>query len=213
MANLCTRTQVKTYLGITDTSADAVIDSLIPSASAQILVALNRLDLTPNDYYTDRICGNGKTRIYLKHYPVSTVSEVKVNDEVVEEWDETSNGTGWRFIGDDPNPENQQFIELIGSVFTQPWSYCWPYSIIPNIVVSYRAGYDDIPPSIVQAAVEFVAFKRSLSPIQAQDPTINSRQMGDYTESFGGKIVTDFMGISMPQTVKDVIEQYRRVTV
>jgi hypothetical protein len=213
MADLCTRAQVKTYLGITDTSADAVIDSLIPSASAQILAALNRLDLTPTDYYTDRICGNGKTRIYLKHYPVSTVSSVTVNDEAIDEWDNTSSGTGWRFIDDDPNPENQQFIELIGSVFTQPFNYCWPYSIIPNIVISYRAGYDDIPPSIVQAAVEFVAFKRSFSAIQVEDPNISSRQIGDYTESFGGKIVTDFMGLSMPQSVKDVIEQYRRFTV
>jgi hypothetical protein len=218
MPDLVTLAQVKTNLGITDTASDAVITSLIPGVSQQLLLAIDRQDLTPNADYIDRICGRGQWKLYLKHYPVTEITSVTVNDEVIDEWDNTSTGTGWRFIGDDPNPENQQYIELISVPSYNAWPsssgyypYCyWPWSMTPNIVVEYSAGYDIIPPAIQQAAIDMIAFRRSMATILSADPIVTSVQMGDYSESLGGRTL-DFMGISMPQSVVDVIQQYRRI--
>ena len=220
MADLCTLAQVKTYLGITDTTADAVITQLIPGVSQQLLAALDRQDLTPNATYTDRVCGHGQWKLYLRHYPVTEITSVTVNDVALTAWDNTSTGTGYRFIGNDPNPENQQYIELISIAGFPAYSwydyasapYCfWPWSNVPNITIVYKAGYDTIPPAIVQAAIELVAFRRELSLVQVVDPNVTEVQMGDYREVTGGTVIQDFLKMQMPMTVASVIEQYRRI--
>lgn len=222
---LCTLQQVKIQLGITDSSSDALINQLIPGVSQEILNAINRLDLLPSSEYTDQLCGNGKCKLYLKHYPITEVLSVNLNDESVPQWDGYSDSSGWRFLLD-PNPENQQFIELIGIALMGNqlpvyMFYSWPYPcsspqcLIPNVTVHYKAGYDTAPPALSQAAIDFVAFKRSMAAIQAANPLLTARHIGDYSEDMGGGrgVIVDFMGISMPASVAGAIEQYQRMVV
>lgn len=207
---LCTRDQVKNFLSISDDLSNAVIDALIPAVSQQLLNAMNRLDLMPETDYTDYVSG-GALKLFLKHYPIVDVYSIAtLSGDEIPRWNASiPTDSGWRFLTD-PNPENQQFIELVGLVYGQCVCYCWPtYS---NLIVNYRAGYATVPPAIQQAAIEWVAFKRSQAFVQSANPVIGNVQIGDYSEGSAGtaKIVVDYMGLEVPQSVEAVIDQYQR---
>jgi hypothetical protein len=212
---LCTRDDVKTFLGLSDDLSDATIDLLIPGVTAQLLNAINRLDLMPAVDYTDYIAGPGAPKLYLKHYPVNQIEEVTIGGEVISEFDpDAPEAGGWRFFANEPNPENRQFIELMGFIYGEPCCCCWPQpqTNLPNIVVTYNAGYPNVPAALNQAAIEWVAFKRNMSQVQSANPTTGAQQIGDYSEGGGGiaRVAIDYMGIEIPSGVIDVIDQYRR---
>jgi len=218
---LCTAAQVKAFLGIDSETADTTIDSLILPVSQQLLNAICRQDLMPAQDFTDYFptlpsC----SKIYLKHYPVNAIEEVLIGGQEVLEWDDSKpfdNPSGYRFY-QDLNPENNQFFELVGVASCDccgwPITYCTCFSNAPQMVVTYNAGYGNVPPALQQACVEWIAFKRNLAQVQAGNPGIGSVQIGDYSESAGsGRLAIDYMGIQIPAGVMDVIEQYKRIVV
>jgi len=222
---LCTLEQVKLQLGLVDDpSSDALISQLITGVSAQILNAICRLDLMPVTEYDEWQRGDGVgCKLYTKHYPITEVTSVSLFGSDLDEWDGVDVTSGWRFVSD-PNPENQQYIELIGYYgygcgcsYAYPWPVCpWPYSCTPNIHIVYSAGYDEPPPALSEAAIELVGFKRGLAIAQASDPTLSQVQMGDYTESYRGGILSAFESPDaalFPASISSVIEQYKRVVV
>jgi hypothetical protein len=213
---LCTTQDVKTQLQIAegDSSWDVLINSLISTISYQILNAINRLDLIPSGDYTDYINLPLKQRkIFLKHYPINTITTVTLNGTDVPAWD-VANPTvgGYRFIGDDPNPENQQFIEFIGYCFDVYYYplYC-DCMTSPNLIVAYNAGYNTVPDALRQACIDWVCFKRQMAQLQGANPVLAQQQIGDYSEGAGtGRVTIDFMGIDVPASVALVLDQYMR---
>jgi Phage gp6-like head-tail connector protein len=217
---LCTLAQVKLQLGILDNSSDPLLEQLIDGVNAQILMEICRPDLMPNQSYTDWAYGEAKLKLYLAHYPITAIDEITINGEVLPQWDESNPEVqGWWVNVDDPNPENIQFVELVGVADGRMCSYLWSYCCacapnFPNIKVTYSAGYNSVPLALQQAAIEFVGFKHGLSQIQSVNPAIASRQMGDYSESLGsGRLIMDMLSIGIPQTVQVVIDQYKRIVV
>lgn len=76
MSQLTTATKVKTYLGISGSTHDTLIDSLVTSASALVERYCNR-NFTEGTYtqYFDTIAGDSK--VFLKNYPVSSLTSVQ----------------------------------------------------------------------------------------------------------------------------------------
>lgn len=76
MSNITTKEKVKTYLGLSGTTHDNLIDELIKNATASIERFCNR-SFTEASYteYFDTICGD--TKLFLKNYPVASLTSVK----------------------------------------------------------------------------------------------------------------------------------------
>ena len=217
MPNLCTLANLKSYLGITSTSEDTELTRKIAAVSEEFLNEIRRPDFYPSADYTERICGNGKCEIFLKHWPINSITSVTIDGDELEEWDPNDDeSTGWWFDNKAAGvaPEDRQMLRLVGWIFTHS------RSSFPNIVIVYNAGYaetadstkDSLPVSVSQAVIEWIAFKRGLGQIQATDQASSSVTMGDYSE---GGIAGDsvrYQELDKPESVQCVIDQYRRAT-
>jgi uncharacterized phiE125 gp8 family phage protein len=75
MADLTTLTKVKTYLGISGSTQDTLLSSLITAVSAGIESFCGREfgSATHTEYYDT----DGETKIFLPNYPVSSLTSVK----------------------------------------------------------------------------------------------------------------------------------------
>jgi len=229
MADLTTLAHVKEWLGITDTSQDALLSRLISSASQDFLNEINRPDLVPEAEYVEHLFraqdfapsnaydsyrwNRGYRQIFLKHYPVNSITTLTSNGDALtleSNPGDPQSGSGYWFDST-LDPENRQSIFLLAdSGVWYPGT--WPgWSYLPDIVVTYEAGYDDVPPAIEQAVIELVAFKRGESQLQSQNQSGGAVTIGTYTEH-GGTVEMTLAALeaNMPVSVQRVIDQYRR---
>jgi len=228
--DLATLADVKEWLGITDSSSDALLGRLITAASQDFVNEILRPDITPDDDYTERFfrsqdfhsyCGHGayyrcnQRQLFLKNYPVNSIALVTVNGTAIDLLSDPSTGSGYWF-DPDAAPENRQSIYLLGEscggFYTGFADY--PYSFVPNVVVEYNGGYEEVPPAISQAVIELVAFKRGESQLQGANQTGGAVTIGTYSEQ-GGNVEMTLAALeaNMPVGVQRVIDQYRRAVI
>lgn len=211
MATFCELDDVKRQLGIKldDSTFDDQLNGLIESASADFMREIRRPDFNPSQEWTERLCGDGSTVLYLKHYPVNSIVSVTVNGEELEESTDGMEDEGF-FFDDSVDPEDRQKITRIGSVWPCSWRALG--SAVPNILVVYTAGYDEIPADVSQAVTEWVAWKRGYSQLQSLDQgEVTWQQIGQYQQAVTpGKSTLEASGFSTPQSVSDVIAKYLR---
>jgi uncharacterized phiE125 gp8 family phage protein len=76
MADLTTKAKVKTYLGISGTTHDTLIDELIKNATASIERFCNRsfTEATHTEYFDTT---RSDSKIFLRNYPVASLTSVK----------------------------------------------------------------------------------------------------------------------------------------
>jgi hypothetical protein len=131
MSMLCTLTDVKTLLGITDTAQDAKLTLFIKGVSSQIEGYIG-YSLGMADYTEEVHNVNNRQLMQLNHFPIRTVSSVTLNGaeiddyKIIEEyarWGLLYRGNGWG-----------------GRVYTQTFEHdvvsgAYDYN------VSYKAGY------------------------------------------------------------------------
>jgi hypothetical protein len=134
--DLTTLTNVKAWLGVTQTNTDAVLQRLISQCSRMILNYLQRPSLI-SQTYTDVTDGAGGSHEFLDNWPVTAVSQVVVDGQVIPESvmqiGQNSQVAGWRFEAwDGFGPGSQQPVELIGHKFR-----CGRL----NVSIAYTAGY------------------------------------------------------------------------
>lgn len=214
MPDLCSLDDVRQYLQIADddTSQDDELQRVITATSAQLLNEIRRTDLYPQSSYTDRVHGNGQNEIFLKHYPVVSITSVTYSGVTQDESDGTT--AGWFFDQElaTNQPEDSRKILLYGLCWEKPY---WQPHPIPNIVISYEAGYSAVPEDIRQAVIEWVGFKRGFSQLQQQDQTsVTWQQIGATQE--GVTVATSTLKaaeMDMPESVRAVIEKYYRATI
>lgn len=73
---LTTRTKVKSFLNITDSTSDTIIDEMINYITDYIESMCSRRFLSST--YTNEVYDtNGNTRVFLKNYPITSVSAVE----------------------------------------------------------------------------------------------------------------------------------------
>lgn len=129
---LCTLTDVKQYLGIntTNTDEDALINTFIDGVSALFESYCNRK--FDDNYYTDVYSGHNNTKLYVRQYPITTVSGVYVNDVIIDDVD--------YYVGSNN-------IELLTGYFSAGRN---------NIKINYTAGYVNIPDDLRLACMDEV---------------------------------------------------------
>ena len=138
MADLCTLADVKEFLGLTVSTDDTLLTSLISAESEFIQNYLNRqLGI---QQYTEQFSGIGKTRHKLRNYPCTAVTSVTIDGQAIPVTT-SSNVAGYMAIEDN--------IVLFGYAFSNG-NY--------NCIVVYSAGaYPTL--DVTRACVELVATK------------------------------------------------------
>ena len=132
---LTTTSAVKAYKALTSTDLDALIASLVLRASAAIETHLSRkIESGAVIEYRD---GNNGVTLPLREFPVSAVSAVYIDGQLIPSGGFTQ--AGWRLSG--------RMLVLNGFRFTVGSG---------NVQVNYTAGYAVVPPDIEQAAIETV---------------------------------------------------------
>lgn len=167
---LATNTQVKDYLGVSGSTDDTLLTTLITRAQAMMERYCNRI--FEEDTYTEDHSGGAAT-VQLKNTPVSAVTSVSSLDA-------SGNATAYaatsyRFDGDTgiitlTNDEDFYFRDsVVGSSALEASSFPCGFK---NIRVVYTGGYSSVPADLVQVCVEMAADlyqNRRLNPRMAQE--------------------------------------------
>ena len=138
-SDLAILADVKTWLagssGIGSTD-DALIARLITDVSGAIAAYLGRPSLTPHAF-AERLDGNGKTRLYLPHYPVLQITSLIIDNSAIEAAAVPAVGAPhprgyllqpWNGLP----PGRPQALDLFHMVYRHGRQ---------NVAVSYSAGY------------------------------------------------------------------------
>lgn len=121
---LCTRADVKTRLGISGSTYDAIIDGAIVAVSSAIEKECGRI--FARQTYSETLRGLGRVNLVLAQYPIDADSTTAtVDDTAVTDYSVTEHEIGilWRDSGwDISSPKSGQDSES-------------------NVVIAYKAGY------------------------------------------------------------------------
>lgn len=191
---LTTRTKVKSFLGITDSSSDTVIDELITGVTAFIKSYCGGRSFLSASYVETYDTYKGRHKIFLKQLPVSAISAV-----------EYRSGT----------PSSPQWVTYSADGYLPYFStgYIYFYGALPQIAqgmrISYTAGYlidwnnefsatHTLPADLTLAANEMVA------------SLFNTRRASGITnETTEGQSITyDFNKAVTPQ-VSEILTSYK----
>jgi hypothetical protein len=133
--DLTTLANVKGWLGLPSqpTASDAMLTSLVTSASRTIYAILSRASLLPRSY-TETI-DLESDRVYLANWPVMQVESVILDGLVVPPATPASTTPGIGYLlqaTDSAPPGRQQAVDLFGRRY---------HRLRQGLVVSYQAGY------------------------------------------------------------------------
>lgn len=180
MADLTTLTNVKAWLNVTSTTDDALLTRLIAAGSDYIQAWLNR-DITAQAYSSYRD-GPGGTRMMFRNYPVTAITMVKVDGQVIPASAPGSGNNGYVFT--------ETSVTLIGYTFTRGAS---------NVFFQYTAGYAVIPNEIEQACIELVSLR-----YKERD------RIGLVSKGLAGETIT-YTQKDFTESIEGALRQYRRV--
>lgn len=179
--DLVSLSQVKQYLGITNDNSDGVLTTLISAYSAAARSFMNR-DIEATDYTGEMYDGTGAQRMVLNNGPINSVASLSILP---------------CYTNASPRVIDVTQLRLSGYMVT------WPQGRfeegLSNILISYNAGYAEVPDDIAQAVCEWVSVR------------FRTAEHVDYvSKGLAGETVT-YLVKDMPDTVKLVFKQYRRV--
>jgi len=170
------------YLGLTGTTCDDLIDALIPAASEAIENACRRR--FGETAYTEYYDGGGRDRLVLRKRPVNSLSGV---------WDDPD-----REFGDDTqlDPDDYVLDADPGILLLRQGTFA---DGLRNVKVSYTAGYGTLPTDVAQACRMLVAawFHRGR---EAADG-VSNRTVAEVVQRFAAE--------ALPEPVRRVIQSYR----
>ncbi len=210
--DLTTVANIHTWLNIPtgNTGQDDLFQMLITAESQLIANYCNRNFISQD--YTEVRDGTGSRELMMKQWPITAVSSVQINNDVVPYQSQFSQNVpfvtpGWNSWGG-PLPTSyywtgRRILARLGA---------WPRGQA-NLLVSYTAGYpaDALPADLIQAATELVAFRYK----QSTRVGIGGGQAIDgQNVNFGGTGSSGLSGSNMgdmPQSVKTALQHYRKV--
>lgn len=192
--SLTTLAKVKAYLGISHTRSDSLLSALILSCDRIVKTFLAGRVLESASY-TEQLDGTDYDTLKLGQYPVTSVTEVKIDIN--------------RQFGDDIPAEDLDTIGVdseAGILYRIHcrWPPCWK-----GVQVKYVAGYSSIPGDVEQAANMIVAdlFTRAsqLAGGQSQN-ALTSENLGDRSEGYA-----DEQGqYGLPKVAELLLAPYRK---
>lgn len=182
--DMTTLADVKSWLGLTVSTDDALLTRLITAASDYVQNYLSR-DIMQTTYTGETYHGNGSGQLMLRQFPISAVSSVVVYNP--SNMTATTTYTAADLLFD----ERTLYLES-GKVFTMGQG---------NVKVNYTAGYTlaNVPFSLSQAVIELLAVR-----YRERD------RIGHVSKSLGGETVT-FDIKDMPNSVKTLLNNIMNV--
>lgn len=163
--DLTTLVNVKSWLGITSTTDDALLTRLITAESSYIQTWISRT--IASTAYNETRSGSGTPIMVTAQYPIISVSSLKINENTIPA---TTSALvpGYMFLN--------RTITLIGYVFT---------NANMNVKIAYTAGYATTPPDIEQACIELVSIRyRERDRIGASSKSIGGESISYITDAF-----------------------------
>lgn len=184
--DLVTLEEYKTYAGISSTNQDTAIEAIIPKASALVK---NYCRTTFIDYVNDakvETSNGGSTTIYLKEYPVLSITGVEYSEDYGQTYTDLVEFTDYVF-----DVENIAIKAL-------PVDTEFP-NLINGYKVSYYAGYETLPDDLKVAVLDLVTYylKNDSSVHSPKAPGTNSVQIEYITST------------SLPAHIARVLNLYR----
>lgn len=184
---LVSTANVKTFLGITGSTEDTIIDALVNSMSVAIAKYCGRdfVSAAATEYYD----GTDAPSLVLKRYPIITLTSLNID--------------GARLFGSstDVDVSANVIVDNNSGIITL-WNL---YDKFPcgrrNVKVVYTAGYATIPADLQHAAKLAVQFtyKRHYT----------EQRIGIVSESVGDKNISYDQG-DLPSPVKKLLAPYRK---
>jgi hypothetical protein len=203
---LITRENLKVWLGITTTAEDDFLDDVVAGVDAGVKSFLRR-DIEQATYTEELYDGNGREYFYLREYPVTSVTEIRITNQRVGGvnndaafTDDTVQVYGTDFVmkREDEVEENVGILLAVRSI--------WPRGEA-NIRATYVAGYTTVPADIVMACYQLAA---QLRVMRKTGLVKSMEQLGDYSYTiltspayFANAAVTD---------ARHKLARYRRVS-
>lgn len=142
-------TELKTYLNVTDSSKDTLLQSCIDAAIRELEDFCNRR-LTEGSYieYAD---GNNKTELYLRNTPINSITSIEYFDEY-DTYEDLFTGT---------DTASNSILILTQSNLIKLLKGYFFYKGCKNIKITYTAGYDETnaPKDIKNVLTEMASIK------------------------------------------------------
>jgi hypothetical protein len=211
---LTTLADLKTYLGITDTSEDTLLNLLIADGDAAILGYIGRAieQATLTEYYS----GDRTQMLVLRQRPVTAVTSVHVDDsgyagQAAGAFDSTTEWTAGEDFYIRTEVENEsntgELVAIKGpGTFTadgdpKTWGE-WPNGT-GNVKVIYTAGYATVPSDLAAACRILVAWMRAS---RDNGMPVKSERLGSYSYT-----LLDDTGIPELATIRGICNRYRNM--
>ncbi len=202
MADFTDKAAVKTFLGITSSTDNDLIDALLARTTKMMQRYTGRVLLEAT--YTDQAYeGDGiNNELLLKEYPVSVVSSIKEMYDIYNRQTITLVEHLNYEVLELSEAENPGIIRRIDG----PWT-----KGIQNFQITYTAGYSVVPVDLVQAQIDWVSYF-----YQNRDSRIgiSSYRLGAFAVAYKDNTLKDQAGNSMgpvlpPDDVRMVLDFYR----
>jgi len=218
---LTAKATLKTLLGVSDTSLDAVIDLLIPQADEMIKGYLGRE--IEQATYTEYYSGSGNQVIVLNQTPVQSITSVNEDSdgyfgEGTDAFPAASllvEGTDYVLRKDDATAtevSKSGILYRIGKAWPRPYSRLRgqlasaPGLGLGNIKVVYVAGWATVP-----ADIQFAANKLVTSMLQSRSLAgpLETESIEDYSYTIAGAEDQS----KMLDSVKGSLARYKKVVI
>lgn len=180
---LATLADLKTYLGISGTSEDAVLQIFLNRADAQAKRIIGRDIEKPQSNYAEETDGHGESILQVRNFPIISVVSVEFHD-----------GSSWQPVS------SSEY-----SVKKSSGQIRFPYSSVPrgfgNVRITYMGGYETVPHDVTEAVVRIAA------------SAYNRRNSdGIKREKIEGAEI-EYSQDAMPQDAVETLNSYRSIDV
>lgn len=182
--NLVTKAEYKAFVGITSTNQDAEIDSLIPKISALVKTYCKR---TFVDNYSDpktQKFNGGTDRFILQEYPLINVYSVEYSSDYGQTYTLLTD-----YVDFAPDTVDDCVLSLSPGGF--------PYAI-NGYIVTYSAGYDNLPVDLKLAVFDLITYYRK------NDSAVHSNK----APSTGNIQVEYINNTAFPAHIRRVLDLY-----
>ncbi len=210
MANITTRDEAKVYLGITDSSKDALIDLLLPSVDSQFERWTNRT-FVRRSAQVERYNGRGSPFLYTRGAPIIQVNTLKLIDPSDGGAVETFTAADFQIKGRTPQSTGE-YIELIQSQgfanpFARPWNVFFPVGT-NNVEIDYDYGFAD---TLAPADVKLAAWMHIGMHVKNPPTGMESERISKY--SYKRSTTSELAKGGLSKEVTDMLRPYKRVEI
>jgi len=195
---ICTLSDVKDRLGITDTETDSLINRIILGIEAMFNSFTNRkllLNSTDETYY---FSGDGRHRVVLPRYPVVSITSIKESyDYDFDNTDSLIANTDYRLIAE------------TGVICRIASTWC---NYEDGVQVVYKGGYVAAGQTPGDGQTAMPADLREAAIEQASYIYKRKHDIGLTAQSFDGGSINKFAPIDLLPLVKTILDNYRRIS-